>query len=154
VATKGTIESGAYRAAILAQAPGATVVERSASWLVPLIEAGPDARSSVGMRLQPLIEDICSEGVDTLILGCTHFPLISDVFQRHMSDGVTMLDSAETTALELATLLETSALCSNGQAVQSFLVTGPASAFEERARAMFGASPNIEAVSLGVAHAT
>lgn len=148
VATDGTVASGAYRAAILEQLPRARVEQRSASWLVPLIERGPLARARVESELQPTLDDLLRQKVDTLILGCTHFPLIRDVFEAGIGKGITVVDSAATTAERTARLLNTFQLEAAGEPEHRLLVTGPAEAFAERAQTMFRASPIIETVDL------
>lgn len=148
VATDGTVASGAYREAILAEAPSATVLERSASWLVPLIERGTLARSKVTMSLAPVLADLRAHGIDTLILGCTHFPLVRDIFATEIGTSIALLDSAGTTAQRVAELLYQLDLRASGPPRHRLLVTGPAEAFAERAQAMFHASPVIETVDL------
>lgn len=148
VATDGTVGSRAYSRAIHAHAPEALVEERSASWLVPIIEQGPVARAHISSELVPLLAGLDACGVEALILGCTHFPLVRDVFEAEVGDGVAVLDSAETTARQVADLLRALNLESDGPAQHRLLVTGPATAFAERARTMFQASPVIETLTL------
>jgi len=144
VATTGTVNSGAYRSALLAECPDMFVVERPASWLVPLLERGPIGRASVAAELSPLMLSLRGLDVDVLILGCTHFPLARDLFEQEAGPGTVILDSATTTANEVGRLLRESAMQSEGPAAHRFLVTGPAEAFAERAQTMFHASPVIE----------
>lgn len=148
IATIGTIQSGAYRAALEALVPEVRIVERSASWLVPLIERGPFTRPEACRRLRPTLEEMRVAGVDTLILGCTHFPLVADLFAG-IGAGVAVVDSADTTAREVEETLRALGSTAAGPAWRRWLVTGPAEAFAERAQAMFRASPPIETVALG-----
>ena len=148
VATDGTVSSGAYRSAILGALPDANVVERSASWLVPMIERGPLARARVAKELAPMLLDMRREGIDVLILGCTHFPIVRDIFEAEVGAEVTVIDSAVTTAQEVARLLRRLDMEGTGRPTHRLLVTGPAEAFAERAQAMFRASPIIETVDL------
>lgn len=144
VATNGTVNSGAYRSALLSEIPDIFVVERPASWLVPLLERGPVARATVAAELSPLMLSLRGLDVDVLILGCTHFPLARDLFEQEAGLGMVILDSATTTANEVGRLLREWTMESEGPPVHRFLVTGPAEAFAERAQTMFRASPNIE----------
>lgn len=152
VATEGTVASGVYTAAIRRLAPHARVVERPASWLVPLIERGPVTRQTVSVRLELLLADMREEGVDTLILGCTHFPLVRDIFEAGVGSGVTVLDSAHTTAADVASLVYSRRIQADTPPEHKILVTGPADAFAERAAAMFPAAHRLETVSLALDH--
>lgn len=146
IATDGTVASGAYRHAVLERMPSAHVVERSASWLVPLIERGSLARLVVARELAPTLAAMQELDIDTLILGCTHFPLVRDIFEAEIGRKVTVVDSAVTTASEAQTLLEALNMRASGEPAHRLLVTGPAEAFAERAQAMFRTSPQIETV--------
>jgi glutamate racemase len=148
IATDGTVRSGAYSIAITGHLPGATVVERSASWLVPLIERGALARTEVAVRLAHTLTELRDHRIDTLILGCTHFPIVRDIFEAGAPAGTLVLDSAATTVEEVEHVLGRLDLQASGPPLHRLLVTGPAEAFAERAQAMFRASPQIETVSL------
>lgn len=148
IATNGTVQSHAYAKAILRESANAFVIERSASWLVPLLERGSVARAGVAARLERVLADMHAEEIDVLILGCTHFPLAYDIFQEEAGYGVAVLDSATTTAHEVRRRLKDSSLEASAQPFRRILVTGRAEAFAERAEAMFQASPKIETVNL------
>ncbi|HZU13568.1 MAG TPA: glutamate racemase [Chloroflexota bacterium] len=148
VATDGTVASGAYRRAILECRPDAVVVEHAASWLVPLIESGPHHDVAIEDRLTAEMTELRRTGIDTLILGCTHFPLVRAIFQRAVGPDVTLLDSAGTTVMEVARLLREFGLEADGVPGHRVLVTGPAGAFGARAETMFRTSPAIETVNL------
>lgn len=150
VATEGTVASGAYRTEIHSRLSTATVLEEAASWLVPLIELGPLTRERSAANLAPLLRRMRQGDVDTLILGCTHFPLIKDIFEDGVGPEIAVVDSAETTAARVARVLRDLDMESNGVAWHRFLVTGPAEAFAERAQAMFRSSPPIETVDLAL----
>jgi glutamate racemase len=148
VATIGTVSSGTYTSAIRSLRPDAEVVERSASWLVPIIERGALARPALHDQLAPTMADMRCHGIDTMILGCTHFPIVRDVFDSSIGPNITMLDSADTTANEVAEMIAAYGMTATGPPVHRILVTGPAEAFAERAQAMFHSSPEIEEISL------
>jgi glutamate racemase len=150
VATDGTVASGAYTSAISSRFPGAVVVERSASWLVPLIERGPIARATVAIQLAPTLLELREESIDTLILGCTHFPLVRDIFQAEIGAEIPVIDSAATTAEAVARMLVDLDLASSAAVQHRLLVTGMPEAFTDRARAMFRASPSIETIDLAL----
>jgi glutamate racemase len=148
VATDGTVASGAYPTAILERLPSATVIQRSASWLVPLVEQGPPARSTVAAGLEPLLADMRAAAVDTLILGCTHFPLVRDIFEVEAGPEIRILDSAETTANQVEFILRDLFLEACGPPIHRILATGPTEAFVQRTQAMFHTCPEIEAIDL------
>jgi glutamate racemase len=105
LATKATVASGRYEALVRTLDAGARLTSIACPELVPLIESddpfGPETTDAVRRYAQPLKE----AGVDTAILGCTHYPLIKPIFQRVFGRGVTLVFSAEETALEVAQTL-------------------------------------------------
>jgi len=106
IGTRATIKSGAYERALLGLNPDLRVTARACPLLVPLIEEGwlqSEVTDKVLMQyLQPLLDD----GVDTLVLGCTHYPLLRPAISRLLGDAVTLVDSAENCAKALRDLLE------------------------------------------------
>ena len=107
IGTRQTIASNAYTEAIRRAATDASVVARACPLFVPLAEEGwvdNDVARGVAERyLQPLIE----AGVDTLVLGCTHYPLLRGVIGETMGWDVTLVDSAEAVAFEMCRSLDT-----------------------------------------------
>jgi len=110
--TKGTIQSGAYQAAIHKLAPQATLLPIACPLFVPLVEEQwldhPAARLIVQEYLQPIF----AQEVDTILLGCTHYPLLSSLIQQEAGEAVTLVDSASTCAQQVALLLENRQLLS------------------------------------------
>ncbi|HEX7153891.1 MAG TPA: glutamate racemase [Thermoanaerobaculia bacterium] len=127
IATEGTVKSQAYTKAIKAIDPSVEVIEMAAPLFVPLAEEGwahtHVAREVAEIYLAPLVD----QGIDTLVLGCTHYPILRGTIEKVVGDRVAIVDSAETTAKTVA------ALCreSNGQVAPSyqFLVTDAADRF-------------------------
>jgi len=124
IGTYGTIESGAYRDHLLALDAGLEVVSRPCPLFVPLAEEGwtdhPVARQVAEEYLAPFRED----GIDTLILGCTHYPLLADVIADAVGPEVSLIDSAEETAREVELLLAERGLATGaGEADHRFLVS-------------------------------
>jgi glutamate racemase len=105
VGTAGTISSGAYDMAVRRQLPDARVYAQPCPLFVPLVEEGwvshPTARLVALEYLQPLVE----MDVDSLILGCTHYPLMSELIAEIMGDGVTLVDSADEAARDVHQLI-------------------------------------------------
>lgn len=98
IGTEGTIRSGSYERAIRRRRPGAHIVARSCPLFVSLAEEGwvdgRVARLVAGEYLGPFRE----EGIDTLVLGCTHYPLLKGTIRKVMGPRVRLIDSAEETA--------------------------------------------------------
>ena len=105
IGTEGTVRSGAYERAIHALNPAAVVTARACPLFVPLVEEGwldhPVTRQVAHEYIEPLIE----EGIEVLVLGCTHYPLLKPLLCREFGGGLTLIDSAAETAAELAVLL-------------------------------------------------
>ena len=106
IATRVTAESGVYEAASRRLGLGLTVTTLACPGLVELVEAGetegPRARRLVHERLAPLL----TARVDTLVLGCTHFPLLARPISEVVGRGVTLVSSADETAFEVRDLLQ------------------------------------------------
>jgi glutamate racemase len=105
IGTSGTVSSGAYDRAIRAILPDARVIAKACPLLVPLVEEGwidhPITAQVAREYLLPLID----EGIDTLVLGCTHYPLLKDVLCRALGRGVSLIDSAAETASTVGDVL-------------------------------------------------
>jgi glutamate racemase len=105
IGTEGTIRSSAYSKAIKRMNPEIEVITRACPLFVPLAEEGwvdnEVARLSARLYLRGLKE----EGVDTLVLGCTHYPLLKSIISEVMGASVTLVDSAEETARTVAEIL-------------------------------------------------
>ena len=105
IGTAGTVRSGAYERAIRALDPDARITVRACPLLVPLVEEGwsdhPVARQVAQEYLEPLIK----EGINTLVMGCTHYPLIKSLLCKVLGPSVTLIDSAAETAAELGQVL-------------------------------------------------
>ena len=98
IATEGTVRAKAYTNAIHALDPDVEVIESAAPLFVPLAEEGwantHVAREVAEIYLEPLID----AGIDTLVLGCTHYPILRGTIEQVVGDAVHIVDSAETTA--------------------------------------------------------
>ena len=124
IATEGTIGSGAYQQALRALDPALELYTRACPLLVPLAEEGwvdGDVPRSV---VETYLGSLRRSGIDTLVLGCTHYPLLRSVIAAVMGAGVTLVDSAEETAREVCATLAARGLARTGGAGStSFFVT-------------------------------
>src|SRR5881397_1685589 len=98
IGTAGTITSGAYERAITALRPGARVHAQPCPLFVPLVEEGWFDHPATELIARQYLEPLQRAGVDVLVLGCTHYPLMKPLLARVMARGVTLIDSAEETA--------------------------------------------------------
>ena len=156
IATVGTVGSGAYERAILDARPGVTVSQQACPDLVPLVEAGlaasPEARSAVEGYLAPLLAG--DAAIDTLLLGCTHYPILRPAIEAVAGPGVSVVDSAFTTAVAAEDLLDALDARSDGQGPgeNRITTTGDVEAFTAVARTVFGADlPEVTRVSVSSA---
>jgi glutamate racemase len=110
IATEATVASHAYAAACRAQ--GLRAVEKACPLLVPLVEEGwidhQVTAEVVRIYLEELLEEarVAGQSPDTLVLGCTHYPVLRRVFELAVPAGVQVIDSAEATAMEAARQLQ------------------------------------------------
>ena len=105
IGTAGTVASGAYRRALLALRADLEVVERACPLFVPLVEEGWLDHPAGRLIAEEYLGEIQAAGVDALVLGCTHYPLLKPLLADVLGDGVTLIDSAWETAKEVAVTL-------------------------------------------------
>jgi len=171
IATPATIRSRAYFGAIKDENPAIEVYEHATPAFVPMVEAGelagPDAEATVRRSLAPLLGDRDDAGdfvfplpvsarIDTLLLGCTHYPLLRPVLEVVVGEGIAIVDSAQATASALSELLGINGLEAPATATGTHqqLTTGDVGRFREIATRMFGESfPDVSGVDLGTGRA-
>jgi glutamate racemase len=105
IGTTGTIASGAYHRAIAALAPQATVTGVACPLFVPLVEEGWLEHPATRLIATTYLASLRESGVDTLVLGCTHYPLLAPVIAETIGRDVTLVDSAAETARALRDIL-------------------------------------------------
>ena len=108
IGTEGTIRSSAYAKAIKRMNPEIEVITRACPLFVPLAEEGWVDNEVARLTARIYLQGLKEEGVDTLVLGCTHYPLLKGIISEVMGDGVTLVDSAEETARTVAEILRNS----------------------------------------------
>ena len=134
LATEGTVRGGAYERAILARRPDARVYSQACSLFVALAEEGwvqgPLVESVVREYLQPLLDELRRDHLDSLVLGCTHFPLLKGAIAHVAGAEVKLVDSGETAAEAAERLLRDKALLrAAGQGDARYLATDGAERF-------------------------
>ena len=133
LATEATVSSGRYQQAVLAHDASVEVVSVPCPRLVPLIE-GPDP---FGEETTEAVREVAAPlqvaGVDTVILGCTHYPILRPIFQRVFGRSVTLVFSADETAREVAETLARKGIEKDDgrEGSYRFLTTGDPAAFRE-----------------------
>jgi len=105
IGTYGTIASGAYKSELLAVDSSFEVESIACPLLVPLVEEGWESEDVTKEILSEYLSPLIDKNIDTLILGCTHYPILKPLIQEIVSDKVKLIDSAEASAAELERIL-------------------------------------------------
>jgi glutamate racemase len=116
IGTRGTIASGAYAAAIASVDSGIRVVATACPLFVPLVEEGWLEGDAAELIARTYLQPIIAANVRTLVLGCTHYPLLKPLLHRVLGDDIALIDSAAETALEARNLLSERGLLAPGAA--------------------------------------
>ncbi len=93
IGTTGTVKSGKYIEAIHSLMPDAEVFQKACPLFVPLVENGMTEDEATSLIATEYLKEIRNAGVDTIILGCTHYPLLTDVIREIVGEGVALIDS-------------------------------------------------------------
>ena len=140
IGTRATVDSKAYVDAFAA-APQLHITSIACPLFVEYVERGETSGAEITKVAREYLATVMDAKVDTLVLGCTHYPLLTGVISYVMGEGVTLVSSAEETAKDLyRTLVENGLLRaqSTTPATHRFLATGDAKAFETLARRFLG----------------
>ncbi len=115
IGTRATIYSRAYETAIHAIDPKIRVTAQPCPMLVPLIEEDWLDDTITDQVIRRYLEKMVRAGIDTLVLGCTHYPLLKDAIQRFVGPGITLVDSAHNCAAAVKKLLAKEDLAADDQ---------------------------------------
>ena len=112
IATLASIRSGAYEATLRRLDPDVAVIGKPCPLFVPLVENGRIQRGDVVIETvaKEYLEPLKATGIDTLILGCTHYPLLTDIIADVMGPDVTLVSAGEESAFELKRMLKAAGL--------------------------------------------
>ncbi len=105
IGTEGTVKSGAYTRSIHLHDPTIEVVSAPCPLFVPLAEEGWAEHQVARLAAEEYLAPLVAEGIDTLVLGCTHYPLLKPTLRQILGEEVALVDSAEETAGTLARML-------------------------------------------------
>ena len=141
--TAATIRSASFEKAVLALDPTIAVTATPCPLFVSLVESGwiaEDDEVAIPM-VRRYLSEVKEAGVDTLILGCTHFPLLAPIIRAELGDNVTLIDSGrETAALCAKVLRETDALADREMGSAQFYVSDQPEGFSRVAEIFLGKS--------------
>lgn len=140
IATEATIKSGAYERELKWLDKSIEVFNRAAPRLVPLVEAGETDTPEAAEAVREYIAPLKKAGIDTLILGCTHYPFMARLIAGELGPGVRLVDPASATVGEAKEELRRLGLAAAGAAAAEhrFLVSGDPEAFRIVARRFLG----------------
>jgi glutamate racemase len=132
LATEATVQSGSYAVAMAEAAPTAKLVSVACPKLAPIIQAGGALDARVVDLVDEYCEPLAAAGVDTVILGCTHYPLVRAVLQRALGRAVTIVSSGQAIADDVERRLAERGLEqeTGRRGTYRFLCTGSESEFE------------------------
>lgn len=142
IGTAASIRSGTYDRKIMELCPGAVLTKKACPLFVPLVENGRSGRDDPVLRLvaEDYLAPVRASGCDTLILGCTHYPIITDTIQDIMGQGVTLIDAGAAAAREMAEYLRRAGMVNTSGGEHRYFVSDSAEGFRETAEMFLGSS--------------
>lgn len=140
LATEGTVRSGAYQRLLERMVPGVTVVAQACPRFTPLVEEGLSDEAAVRAAVGEYLAPVRAAGVDTVILGCTHYPILAPWIAAYLGPGVALVDPAQLTVSDLVQVLEERGRLrpAGGVGRREFLTTGAAEKFAALAGMVLG----------------
>jgi glutamate racemase len=154
IGTHATVRSGAYQKAIHALEPSAKVTAKACPLFVPLVEEGWAEHAVALQAAREYLVPLRRAGVQSVVLGCTHYPLLKPVIAKVLGPGIALVDSARETAREVGELLHATGLGSGRSRVafgeHRFLVTDLPQQFSDQGRRFLGRRLAVKQVRLSV----
>jgi glutamate racemase len=152
IGTDATVASGAYDRAMAAAGPGVTLHSQACPRFVEFVERGDTTSDELRGAARGYLGRLVSEGIDTLILGCTHYPLLSGLLQMELGPDVVLVSSAEETAKDVYATLVGHGLQRDATTAphHEFLATGDPTSFGRVAGVFLG--PELTEVGAAKAH--
>jgi glutamate racemase len=146
IGTEATVKSHSYRKAIVSLNPFCQVYEKACPLLVPLIEEGWLSDDITREVVKKYLTELIEKGIDTLVLGCTHYPLIKPLI-KELFPSINLVDSAATVAREVRNLLP-ARRDGRGRGFLKILVSDKTERFERIAKMIMGEDVEVEEVSV------
>ena len=146
LATAATAASGVYRSCIEATRPGTLVVEQACPSFVPLIERGDFACTELREAAETYLAPLLEASVDSIVLGCTHYPLLEPLLRQLLPDSVQLIDPALGVARQLDAVLGQPKATPGSRLNMDlcrFCVTADPDGFATRATSWLGARPQV-----------
>ncbi|WP_413627171.1 glutamate racemase [Fructilactobacillus vespulae] len=132
IATRATIASHSYRQEILKINPKADVIELACPTFIPLVESGDYNSEEAKQIIKAGLKQLKNTGIDTLILGCTHFPIIANLIQNEIGEQVKLIDPGyETIDLAKQVLKTNDLYAKNNQNIVNYFTTSGINHFDE-----------------------
>lgn len=146
IGTVGTIRSGAYQRAVARLGPDVSLTCAACPGFVEFVERGETSSDQVYVLAERLLEPVRRAGVDTLLLGCTHYPFLARTISDVMGRDVVLVSSADETAFEVKATLEKAGLCRppGAQGRHRFISSGDVAWFRKLGAHLLG--PELDAV--------
>ncbi len=140
IGTRGTVSTGSYEAIIRRLRPDCEVFSRACPLFVPFAEEGWTEGPAILEVAEIYLGELLERRIDTLVLGCTHYPLLADVITQVVGNSVALVDSAEETAFIVKATLESEGLAASGVSggALTFLVTDAQDHFREMGERFLG----------------
>lgn len=151
IGTENTIKSNAYEEALLALNPDLKVENLACPLLVPFVESGKFLDKTADEIVKTSLYPLKDTSIDSLILGCTHYPILKEAIQRYMGEHVNIISSGDETAREVSTILSYKGLLNQSANApdHQFLTTGVRDQFAKIADDWFGHEVgHVECISL------
>lgn len=150
IGTEATINSKAYEKAIKRLAPEVEVHSRACPLFVPLAEEGWTDNDVAALAAEKYLSSLRNMDIDTLVLGCTHYPLLKSVISAAVGPEMTLIDSATETAKEVVSVLERLNWKRHGEGIRKYYVTDTPTRFEQMGKRFLGdAALRAEQVKVG-----
>jgi glutamate racemase len=135
IGTKATIKSSAYEKSIQKLDPKIQVFSKSCPLFVPIAEEGLEGDEVAHLMAEKYLRDLLRSNIDTLVMGCTHYPILEDVIRRVMGEKVSIVNAGRETAKEIKNILEKKKILNDkGKGGCEYFVTDSPESFEEIGR--------------------
>lgn len=149
IGTQATINSGAYEKGIKKSNPSITVYSRACPLFVPLAEEGWTDNEIARMTAEAYIKELLDKGIDSILLGCTHYPLLKKCISQVVGEKVTIVDPAKATAYKMMEFLtENNMLCDNQRGEHTFYVSDNNQQFDKVCNMVLNESQSAEKIDI------
>lgn len=152
IATQATVNSGSYTMNINSIVPGYEIYSAACARFVPLVEAGMLSGEKTSLAVKEYLKPLLQQGIDTLIMGCTHYPFLAPIISEYTGEAVALVDPATETVAELTEILHRKNLLNDRPTGGSgeFYVSGLPEPFYNVGRMLLGdVIEKVERINLG-----